>query len=114
FASQLQSNRIRILAITSSTRWADLSDIPTIAEVTGSDFDMGSWVTIFAPAGTPAEIAKRFAEEATRAVQDPEVQKQLLNVGAVAVGGTPETAIAFFKSENEKWAETIRISGAKP
>jgi tripartite-type tricarboxylate transporter receptor subunit TctC len=114
FASQLESKRIRILAITSSNRWKDLPDIPTIAELTSSNFDMGSWVVILAPKGTPAEITERFAREAGKAAQDPEVQKQLLGVGAIAVGGTPRDALHFLQAEDKKWGDTIRKSGAKP
>jgi len=114
FASQLAGDRIRIVAITSAARWRDLPDIPTIGEVTSSGFDMNSWVLIVAPKGTPPGILNRFAEEATKAANDPEVQKQLLNVGALAVGGTPGQAMDFLRSENEKWGKAIRTSGAKP
>ncbi|OWT60053.1 Bug family tripartite tricarboxylate transporter substrate binding protein [Candidimonas nitroreducens] len=114
FASQLGSNRIRILAITSNTRWEGLPDVPTISELTSTDFDMGSWVLILAPHGTPAEIIEKFAKEASRAVRDPQVQKQLTHVGAIAVGGTPQDALKFEQAEDKKWGDTIRASGAKP
>jgi len=114
FASQLESKRIRILAITSQNRWKGLPDIPTIGEITSSRFDMGSWVLILAPHGTPAGIIEKFAQEASKAAQDPAVEKQLMGVGAIPVGGTPQEALGFVRAEDKKWGDTIRASGAKP
>lgn len=112
FTSFLQTGRIRLLAITSAQRWPDLPRVPPIAESV-PDFDLGSWVVLFAPVGTPVEILRRFATETSKAVADPEVQAQLRQVGALPAGGTPEDARRFHRSEFEKWGAIVRATGAK-
>ena len=112
FVSHLQGGRIRILGITSSQRWPDLPEVPAIGERVAG-FDMGSWVILFAPRGTPAGILNRLAAEATKAVGDPEVQARLRQVGALPAGGTPDQAAAFHRAEFTRWGAAVKASGAK-
>jgi len=114
FASHLQGGRIRLLGITSATRWPDLPDVPAIGESAVSGFDMGSWVVLFAPAKTPPEILRKLAAETTKAVAVPEVQARLRQVGALPAGGTPEDAARFHRAEYERWGAVVRATGAKP
>lgn len=113
FASYLQGDRIRLLAITSAGRWPDLPDLPALGESAVPGFDMGSWVVLFAPVGTPAEILGRFATETAKALADPEVQARLRRVGALAAGGSPDDAARFHKAEYEKWGQLVRATGVK-
>jgi tripartite-type tricarboxylate transporter receptor subunit TctC len=114
FAAHLQGGRIRLLGITSATRWPDLQEVPPIGESAVPGFDMGSWVVLFAPARTPGDILRRLAAETTKAVAVPEVQARLRQVGALPAGGTPEDATRFHRSEYERWGAVVRASGAKP
>jgi tripartite-type tricarboxylate transporter receptor subunit TctC len=114
FASHLQGGRIRILGITSATRWPELPDVPAISEAAVPGFDMGSWVVLFAPAKTPPEILRKLAAETTKAVAAPEVQARLRQVGALPAGGTPEDAARFHRAEYERWGTVVRATGAKP
>jgi tripartite-type tricarboxylate transporter receptor subunit TctC len=114
FASVMDGGRVRLLGITSQQRWPDLPDVPAIAERTVPGFDMGSWVVMFAPAGTPPEVLSRFATETTRALADPEVQARLRKVGALPAGGTPEDAGRFHRAEFEQWGAVVKSTGAKP
>ncbi len=114
FASVLDGGRVRLLGITSQQRWPELPDVPAIAERTVPGFDMGSWVVMFAPAGTPPEVLSRFAAETTRALADPEVQARLRKVGALPAGGTPDDAARFHRAEFEQWGAVVKATGAKP
>jgi tripartite-type tricarboxylate transporter receptor subunit TctC len=113
FASHLQGGRIRLLGITSATRWPDLPDLPAIGESAVRGFDMGSWVILFAPAKTPAEILARMAAETTKALAVPDVQARLRQVGALPAGGTPEDAARFHRAEFTRWGAVVRATGAK-
>jgi len=113
FASYLQGDRIRLLAITSANRWPDLPDLPAIGESAVPGFDMGSWVVLFAPTGTPADVLARFAAETTKALADPEVQARLRRVGALAAGGSPDDAARFHRAEYDKWGQIVRATGIK-
>jgi tripartite-type tricarboxylate transporter receptor subunit TctC len=114
FASVLDGGRIRLLGITSGQRWPDLPALPAIGERAVPGFDMGSWVILFAPVGTPPDILARFAAETTRAIADPDVQARLRKVGALPAGGTPEQATRFHRDELDKWGAVVRSTGAKP
>ena len=114
FASHMQGGRIKLLGITSATRWPDLPDVPAIGESAVSGFDMGSWVVLFAPTKTPPEILRKLAAETTKAVALPEVQARLRQVGALPAGGTPDDAARFHRAEYERWGAVVRATGAKP
>jgi tripartite-type tricarboxylate transporter receptor subunit TctC len=114
FSAYLQGGRIKLLGITSAGRWPELPDVPAIGETAVPGFDLGSWVVIFAPTRTSAEILRRFAAETTKALAVPDVQARLRQVGALPAGGTPEDAARFHAAEYEKWGAVVRASGAKP
>ena len=113
FTAHLGAGRIRLLAITSGERWPGTPEVPTIAESAVPGFDLGYWVVIAAPAKTPADILRRFAAEAVKALQVDDVRGRLRQVGASAAGGTPEEAQRFQRGEFEKWGALVRATGAK-
>ena len=108
----LKGGTIRAIAVTSEHRAAALPDVPAISE-TIQDFDAAAWVILFAPAGTPAPIVERMAQECARALQDPGVRAKLAEIGATAVGSTPAATAAYHKREMEKFRRAVELSGAK-
>ncbi len=114
FVAHLKSGRIRLLGITSATRWPELPEVPAIGESAVRGFDMGSWVVLFAPAKTAPEILRKLAWEASKALTGPDVQMRLRQVGALPAGGTPEDAARFHRAEYERWGAVVRATGAKP
>jgi tripartite-type tricarboxylate transporter receptor subunit TctC len=113
FTAHLQGGRIKLLGITSATRWPELPQVPSIGESAVPGFDMGSWVVLFAPTGTSAEILRKFAAETTKAVAAEDVQTRLRQVGALPAGGTPESAAQFHQAELKRWGQVVRATGAK-
>lgn len=113
FASHLQGGRIKLLGITFATRWPELPEVPAIGESAVPGFDMGSWVILFGPTGTPTEILRRFAAETSKALGGSGVQARLRQVGALPAGGTPDDAARFHRSEFERWGAVVRATGAK-
>jgi len=114
FASQLQSGRIRVLAVTSKDRWPEMPSVPAIGETAVPGFDLSSWALIAAPVKTPENVLRRFAAETTKALAREDVQARLRQVGALPAGGTPEQALRFHRAEYEKWGNVVRTTGAKP
>ncbi|MGE0797008.1 MAG: Bug family tripartite tricarboxylate transporter substrate binding protein [Lautropia sp.] len=115
FMAHRESDRIRVLAVSSAERWPLAPDLPSLAEgakVPG--FDFVSWVMFVAPRGTPPEIADRFAAEVNKALADPSVLERLRTLGAMPRGGTPADAARFLASESDKWKRVVETSGAKP
>src|SRR6185436_8604797 len=72
----IKSNRVRALGVTSAERVAQLPDVPTIAD-TIPGYESWTWVSAFAPAGTPKAIVDRLNAELGKAMNDPDVAARL-------------------------------------
>jgi tripartite-type tricarboxylate transporter receptor subunit TctC len=110
---QVQAGRFRALGVTGLTRLAAAPDIPTINESGLPGYEVIGWYGMMAPANTPVEIINRLATQVAKSLQAPEVLKRFANEGIDAVGSTPEAFGKLFREDLVKWAEVVRISGAK-
>ena len=72
----IKTNRVRPLGVTSKERIAQLPDVPTIAD-TIRGYESSTWVSAFAPAGTPAAIIGRLNAELGKAMNDPDIAAKL-------------------------------------
>ena len=72
----IKTNRVRPLGVTSKERIAQLPDVPTIAD-TIPGYESWTWVSAFAPAGTPRAIIDRLNAEIGKAMNDPDVAAKL-------------------------------------
>jgi tripartite-type tricarboxylate transporter receptor subunit TctC len=88
------------------------SDVPAIAE-TLPGFEVTSWEGILAPAGTPAAVVSKLAAEAAKAMRRPDTVERLTALGLEPVGGTPEAFTALVRSNLERYAKAVKISGAR-
>jgi tripartite-type tricarboxylate transporter receptor subunit TctC len=109
-----RSGKLRALAVTTRKRSPTAPEIPTVAEeLSLPDYDVDSWVAMFAPAKTPAAIVARMQKEVARVVHLPEVKQKLLDQGADPVGSSHEELGRVVKSELKSWAAVIRDAGIK-
>src|SRR3954464_3938316 len=109
----VRSGRIKALAVTSLGRVPVLPDVPSLHELGLKDFDAVGWNGLLAPAGTPREVVSRVHADVVRILAMPQVRDGLTAQGADIVGNTPEQFAAWIRVEVKKWAEVIRVSGAK-
>ncbi len=109
----VRAGKIQALAVTSLARIAVLPDVPTLHELGLKDFDAVGWNGLLAPAGTPRDIVARLNAEVVRVLRIPEVRDQLTSQGADIVGNSPEQFAAWIRAEVKKWAEVVKVSGAK-
>ena len=109
-----RSGKLRALAVTTRKRSPTAPEIPTVAEELGlPDYDVDSWVAMFAPAKTPAAIVARMQKEVARVVHLPDVKQKLLDQGADPVASSPEELGRVVKTELKSWAAVIREAGIK-
>jgi len=71
------------------------------------------WYGLFTPAATPREIVGKLGETIGRAARAPDVRKRLQDLGAEAVGNSPEVFSRHFQEEVARWAEVVKVSGAQ-
>jgi tripartite-type tricarboxylate transporter receptor subunit TctC len=104
--------RLRPLAVSSTTRWHELPDVPTMAEAGFAGFPQGSWTAVVAPAGTPAEVVTKLNAAINEGLGSPELRDGLTRLGAEIKTDTPQQLGALMADEIRKWAEVIKSSGA--
>ncbi|UVH60571.1 tripartite tricarboxylate transporter substrate binding protein [Variovorax paradoxus] len=111
---QMKSGRVRVLATTTRERLPELPDVPTVAETLGlKDFEASSWTALYAPAGTAQEIVQRISAQVDEALKRPALAGRLKELGAVAVGGTPEQLAQLQRTELEKWRQVVKAGRIK-
>jgi tripartite-type tricarboxylate transporter receptor subunit TctC len=113
----VRSGNIKVYAVTSETRPATASDIPTFAEMGLPALSWpGSWYGFFAPRGTPNDIIGKLNAAAVEALADPAVRSRLADLGMEVFPRerqTPETLGALVKADAEKWWPIIKELGIK-
>lgn len=113
-ADHVADKRIRVLAVGTAKPMADFPGVPTMDESGFPDFEQTApWVGLLAPAGTPKAIVNRLNKELLSALNQADVQKRLKELGAVAVGDSPEQFRAFLEKDQLRWAKVIEASGIK-
>jgi tripartite-type tricarboxylate transporter receptor subunit TctC len=103
---------MKALAITSLQRAKTAPTIPTVAE-TVPGFDVQSINGIVVPKATPRAIVHKLNADVITALNDPELRARLAELGLEVVTDAPEQFDDYIRTEIEKWAEVVRISGAK-
>ncbi len=111
--AHVRSGKVKILAVSSKKRVAQLPDVPTVEEAGVKGFVTYAWSGLFAPAGTPREVVARLNNEVVKLLKLPAIREQLAGQGAEAVGDTPEEFGIFMRNEVAQWAHMVRTSGAK-
>jgi tripartite-type tricarboxylate transporter receptor subunit TctC len=111
--SQVQTGKVRALAVTSPKRSALLPEIPTLAEAGMPEFDLYTWFGMFAPSGTPPEAVARIQREVVAGLKSPDVLERFAAVGAEPVGSTPGEFVERIRSDAKKWGEVIRAGNIK-
>ena len=104
---ELESGKLKLLAVSSAKRNAQLGDVPTVNEsLTG--FLTGSWQGLLAPAGTPKAIADKLNAEIARIMSLPDIKERLATLGAKPNAITPEQFANWFKSEIPAMAKIVK------
>jgi tripartite-type tricarboxylate transporter receptor subunit TctC len=113
--NQIRAGTIRAYAVTDSKRVEQAPDIPTVDEAGLPNFHMTLWSGLWVPKGTPKEIIAKL-KAALEALADPQVKKQLENLGLQmppADKSTPEALGDWQKAEIAKWWPMIKAANVK-
>jgi len=108
----IKSGKIKVLALLSPQRTPDSPEYPVVAESVPGVSAL-SIVGIVAPAATPRELVRRISADIARAVKSTDLTDRMKQQGMEPVGSTPEQFDALIRSEIEKWAKVVKLSGAK-
>ena len=103
---QIDSGRLRAIAVTGARRETTLPNVPTLVE-SGVDFTVDFWTGVFLPAQTPPKIVQAYAREINRITALPEVQSRLTGLGYLMMPATPEEFGAIVKRDVERYRKII-------
>lgn len=106
-----KAGRLKTLAVTGGKRTPLAPQIPTIAEAGVPGYQVTGWYGLAAPAKTPHAIIERLNVTMNRAL--PELRERYANLGMDIAGGTPAEFGAHLKSERDRWAHVVKVSGAR-
>ncbi|MEW6100265.1 MAG: tripartite tricarboxylate transporter substrate binding protein [Pseudomonadota bacterium] len=110
----IKAGKLKALAVTTAKRSEALPDVPTIAEAGPlPGYEASSWFGLLAPAGTPADIINRLQQETAKALASPALKERLISQGAIPSGMTPAEFARLIDAEHKKWAQVVKVSGAK-
>lgn len=99
---------LKVLAVTSTNRWEDEPQIPTVAESGFPGFAMNSWVAWLAPAGTPQEIVDKVAAEIAEIAKEDGIRERFKGAGFVPVGTGPAELGALIERDSKMYGEIVK------
>jgi tripartite-type tricarboxylate transporter receptor subunit TctC len=91
-----------------------MPEVPTMKEAGVEGVEVPVWYALLAPAATPRDVVATLGSATARAARASDTKQRLVEQGADPVGNTPEEFTKLLRAEVVKYAEIVRISGAKP
>lgn len=112
-ASHIKGGRIKALMVSGGKRNPAFPDVPCAAELGLPDYTVTTWYGIWAPKGTPADVQARAVEDIRKAGLTDEAKAVWANQGAEFGNLTPQQFGQFVSAEVKRWANVVKLSGAK-
>lgn len=110
-APHVRAGKVRGLATTGAKRTAVLPDLPTMMEAGVPDFDVTTWIAVFAAGGTPRATAERLHKEIAAILAIPAVKERLSTFGIDIEAEGPDRLTALLKSDTERWGAVVQKAG---
>jgi tripartite-type tricarboxylate transporter receptor subunit TctC len=111
--AHIQSGKLKALAVSSTSRSADLPQVPTFEEMGYKQLTVTSWVGLSVPRGTPPDIVHKLSAAVHAALSKPEVKAKLEADGGTALIMSPDQFAQLVKSDTERWGKLTRSINLK-
>ena len=109
----IRSGKLRAIAVTTTKRWPGAPDVPTMAESGLPGYEVSAWFGLLAPAGTPKPVVDLLYKNISDILKQPDMVKQLFELGAEPGGNTPEAFARYIAADVEKWTRVVAATGVK-
>jgi tripartite-type tricarboxylate transporter receptor subunit TctC len=106
----IQSGRVRALAVSGPTRAPSLPDVPTFAEQ-GIAVEESTWFGIFVPKDTPRPIITKLNHDLEQVLAEPAIRERAAQLGFRLIGGPPDRLAGLLQSDIAKWAQVAKGAG---
>jgi tripartite-type tricarboxylate transporter receptor subunit TctC len=111
--AQVKAGRVRAIAVLSDKRWPGLPEVPTTAEQGMPGLKSSVWFAVTGPAGIPPAVIERVNAETNKLLADEAFRARVITLGAQPMGGSPADYRKLYDDEFARWAEVVKVSGAK-
>jgi tripartite-type tricarboxylate transporter receptor subunit TctC len=109
-----KDGKLKALAVSTARRVSGAPDVPTIAESGIPGYDVATWESIQAPAGTPQDIVAKLNTAVREAVATNELRQKMINLGFEPDAmKSPAEAAQFVRTEMNKWGRVVRERNIK-
>jgi tripartite-type tricarboxylate transporter receptor subunit TctC len=105
-----KAGTLRVLAVSGALRSSFLPEVPTMTEA-GYNVVVESWLGVFVPAKTPADIVAALSAAIADAVKSPQMGESLAKIGNLPAFQTPVEFAAVVKADVARWAPIVKASG---
>ncbi len=109
----VQAGKLKALAVTGKIRHPGMPQVPTVAEAGLSNFELESWVAIYAPAGTPAAVLQKLSGDLKRAMELPETRQRADAAGIEVRYLSPADTTRVLERETADWAKAIKAANIR-
>jgi len=110
----IEAGRVQAYGVTSATRVAAVSDLPTIAEAGLPGYAASGWFSVVARAGTPRPTIDKLNAVLTAYLKRPDVVARLTTLAINPLTSTPDELEKFIPAEIAKWAGVVKDAGITP
>lgn len=112
-APHIRAGTMRALAVASSNRTPYFPDVPTIGEAGYPGHEVGFWMGVFVPAGTPKDLVDVLNKQVARIMTLPDVKERMATIGFDPTLSTSDELIDHMKVETDKWSKVVRQANIK-
>src|SRR5262249_39903246 len=110
---QVNSRRLRALAVTGAQQSALMPGLPTMIASGLPNFDVVTMQGMFAPAKTPQTVVSRLSQEVSRYLKMPETKERFLLGGFETIGGSPEELATAVNADIARFGKLIKDAGIR-
>ncbi|CAN7369906.1 tripartite tricarboxylate transporter substrate binding protein [Bosea sp. LjRoot90] len=110
----VKAEKLRVLAVTTKSRFGALPDVPALREVGFPDYESELWIGIFAPRATPEAVVKRISAAFLEVLDQNEVGERMKQFGFERAAGDGKALHETLSSDHERWRRLMRETGVKP
>ena len=104
----IKAGKIRPLAVTSSRRSSIFPDLPTLQEAGLQDYQVETWIAMFAPPGTPKPIVDLLHAEMAKIIAAPDVRARLAELSYDPIDESQDQFAKRILADTARWAKTVK------
>jgi tripartite-type tricarboxylate transporter receptor subunit TctC len=112
--NNVRSDKLRALAVLRDRRSPQLPSLPTAAEAGVNGVELGGWLGLFAPAGTPSAILDKLTATLVSGMREHAIMARLIELGNEDDVMTGDVVMRRLAEDKALFAEIVEKAGIIP